>query len=240
MFTRLITLAAAACLLAASSMAGANEAAVRKAFAAKFPKAQVQSVTKLPYLNLYEIVVEGEVLYADEKFEYVIDGSIISTKNMTNLTEQRKRKLTAIAFEELPLDLAFKKVKGNGERKLAVFSDPDCPFCRRVENDLAKLDNVTIYMFLYPIESLHPNAPGVSKRIWCSPDKVKAWDDYMQRGVQPGGDGDCPNPVDRIVEFGRKKGINGTPTLIFPNGERVPGAISAAQIEQFLSGKKEN
>jgi thiol:disulfide interchange protein DsbC len=240
MFTRLITLAAAACLLAGSSMAGANEVAVRKAFTAKFPKAQVQSVTKLPYLNLYEIVVEGEVLYADEKFEYVIDGSIISTKNMTNLTEQRKRKLSAIAFDELPLDLSFKKVKGNGERKLAVFSDPDCPFCKRVENDLAKLDNVTIYMFLYPIESLHPNAPEVSKRIWCSPDKAKAWDDYMQRGVQPGGDGDCANPVDRIVEFGRKKGINGTPTLIFANGERVPGAISAAQIEQYLSGKKEN
>jgi thiol:disulfide interchange protein DsbC len=240
MLTRFITLAAAACLLAASSMAGANEGAVRKAFAAKFPKAQVQSVTKLPYLNLYEIVVEGEVLYADEKFEYVIDGSIISTKNMTNLTEQRKRKLMAIAFDELPLDLAFKRVKGNGERKMAVFSDPDCPFCRRVENDLAKLDNVTIYMFLYPIESLHPKAPEVSRRIWCSPDKIKAWDDYMQRGVQPGGDGECANPVDRIVEFGRKKGINGTPTLIFANGDRVPGAISAAQIENYLSGKKEN
>jgi thiol:disulfide interchange protein DsbC len=240
MLTRFITLAAAACLLVASSMAGANEAAVRKAFAAKFPKAQVQSVTKLPYLNLYEIVVEGEVLYADEKFEYVIDGSIISTKNMTNLTEQRKRKLTAIAFDELPLDLAFKRVKGSGERKMAVFSDPDCPFCRRVENDLAKLDNVTIYMFLYPIESLHPKAPDVSRRIWCSPDKIKAWDDYMQRGVQPGGDGECANPVDRIVEFGRKKGINGTPTLIFANGDRVPGAISAPQIENYLSGKKEN
>jgi thiol:disulfide interchange protein DsbC len=123
---------------------------------------------------------------------------------------------------------------------MAVFSDPDCPFCRRVENDLAKLDNVTIYMFLYPIESLHPKAPEVSRRIWCSPDKIKAWDDYMQRGVQPGGDGECANPVDRIVEFGRKKGINGTPTLIFANGDRVPGAISAAQIENYLSGKKEN
>jgi len=240
MLTRCITLAAAACLLAASSMAAANEAAVRKAFTAKFPKTQVQSVTKLPYLNLYEIVVEGEVLYADEKFEYVIDGSIISTKNMTNLTEQRKRKLSAIAFDELPLDLAFKRVKGSGERKMAVFSDPDCPFCRRVENDLAKLDNVTIYMFLYPIESLHANAPDVSKRIWCSPDKIKAWDDYMQRGVEPGANGECANPVDRIVEFGRKKGINGTPTLIFANGDRVPGAISAAQIENYLSGKKEN
>jgi len=240
MLTRCITLAAAACMLAASSMAAANEAAVRKAFTAKFPKAQVQSVTRLPYLNLYEIVVEGEVLYADEKFEYVIDGSIISTKNMTNLTEQRKRKLSAIAFDELPLDLAFKRVKGSGERKMAVFSDPDCPFCRRVENDLAKLDNVTIYMFLYPIESLHPNAPDVSKRIWCAPDKIKAWDDYVLRGVAPGGNGECANPVDRIVEFGRKKGINGTPTLIFANGDRVPGAISAAQIENYLSGKKEN
>jgi len=240
MFTRLITLTAAACLLAGSTVAGADEAALRKAFSTKFPKAQVQSVTKMPFLNLYEIVVEGEVLYADEKFEYLLDGSVISTKNMTNLTEQRKRKLSAIAFDELPLDLAFKKVKGNGERKLAVFSDPDCPFCRRVENDLAKLDNVTIYMFLYPIESLHPNAPAVSKRIWCSADKIKAWDDYMLRGTQPGSNGDCANPVDKIVEFGRKKGINGTPTLIFPSGERVPGAIPAAQIENYLNGTSVN
>jgi thiol:disulfide interchange protein DsbC len=237
--SRLATLFAAACLLA-SSLAYANEAAVRKAFTAKFPKAQVQSITKLPYLDLYEIVVEGEVLYADEKFEYLIDGSIISTKNMSNLTEQRKRKLAAIPFDELPLELAFKRVKGNGERKLAVFSDPDCPFCRRVENDLAKLDNVTIYMFLFPIESLHPQAPDMAKRIWCSADKVKAWDDYMLRSVAPKADSSCQNPVDKIVEFGRKKGINATPTLVFPSGERVPGAISAAQMENLLSGTKQN
>lgn len=240
MFTRLISLAAGVCLLACSTLAGADEATVRKAFNARFPKAQVQSVTKLPMLGLYEIVVEGEVLYADENFEYLIDGSLISIKNMTNLTEQRKRKLSAIDFNELPLDLAFKKVKGTGARKLAVFSDPDCPFCKRVEGDLAKLDNVTIYMFLYPIESLHPNAPAVSKRIWCSPDKVKAWDDYMQRGTQPPSNGDCANPVDKIVEFGRKKAINGTPTLIFQNGERVPGAISAEQIEKYLGGSAVN
>lgn len=238
MLKRLLTLAAAAVLLAGQT-AGADEASLRKAFAAKFPKAEVQSVTKLPYLGLYEIVVEGEVLYADENFEYLIDGSIISTKTMSNLTEQKKRKLSAIPFSELPLELAFKKVKGTGERKMAVFSDPDCPFCKRVEGDLAKLDNVTIYMFLYPIESLHPNAPEVSRRIWCSPDKVKAWDDYMLRGVAPGADGACQNPVDKIVEYGRKKGINGTPTLVFESGARVPGAISSAQIENYLS-KKEN
>jgi len=238
MFKRLFTVAAAAVLLA-SQTAGADEASVRKAFSAKFPKAQVQSVTKLPYLGLYEIVVEGEVLYADEGFAYLIDGSIISTKTMSNLTEQKKRKLSAIPFADLPFEYAFKKVKGNGERKLAVFSDPDCPFCKRVEGDLAKLDNVTIYMFLYPIESLHPNAPDMSKRIWCSPDKAKAWDDYLLRGIAPSANGSCQNPVDKIVDFGRKKGINATPTLVFESGARVPGAISAAQIENYLSKKEE-
>jgi thiol:disulfide interchange protein DsbC len=238
MLKSLLTLAAAAVLLA-SQIAGADEASIRKAFAAKFPKAEVQSVTKLPYLGLYELVVEGEVLYADENFDYLIDGNIISTKTMSNLTEQKKRKLSAIPFAELPFEYAFKKVKGNGERKMAVFSDPDCPFCKRVEGDLAKLDNVTIYMFLYPIESLHPNAPDVSKRIWCSPDKIKAWDDYLQRGIAPSAEGSCQNPVDKIVEFGRKKGINGTPTLVFESGARVPGAISAAQIENYLN-KKDN
>jgi thiol:disulfide interchange protein DsbC len=173
----------------------------------------------------------------DEKVDYVIDGEIISTKTMTNLTKQRKQKLSAIPFNDLPLDLAFKRVKGKGERKLAVFSDPDCPFCKRVEGDLAKLDNVTIYMFLYPIEGLHPGAPEVAKRIWCSPDKVKAWDDYMGSKVRPTAAPTCDNPVDKIVEYGRKKNINGTPTLIFANGDRVPGAISAAQIEALLNGK---
>jgi len=230
---------AAAAVLLASQAAGADEASVRKAFAAKFPKAEVQSVTKLPYLGLYEIVVEGELLYADENFDYLIDGNIISTKTMSNLTEQKKRKLSAIPFADLPFEYAFKKVKGNGERKMAVFSDPDCPFCKRVEGDLAKLDNVTIYMFLYPIESLHRNAPDVAKRIWCSPDKAKAWDDYLLRGIAPSAEASCQNPVDKIVDFGRKKGINGTPTLVFESGARVPGAISAAQIESYLS-KKEN
>jgi thiol:disulfide interchange protein DsbC len=235
MLTRLLSLLAATSLAAA--LAHADEASVRKAFQAKFPKASITSVTKLPYLGLYEVVAEGEVLYTDDNFEYLIDGNIIAVKSMTNLTEERKRKLAAIPFDELPLDLAFKRVKGNGERKLAVFSDPDCPFCKRIENDLAKLDNVTIYMFLYPIESLHPKAPDVAKRIWCAPDKLKAWDEYMQKGTQPpAAAASCQQPVDKIVDYGRKKGINGTPTLVFESGERVPGAISAAKIENLLQG----
>ena len=178
------------------------------------------------------------MLYRDENFDYILDGHVIATKTMTNLTEQRKRKLNAVPFDELPLELALKKVKGNGERKVAVFSDPDCPFCKRIEGEFAKLDNVTIYVFLFPIEGLHPGAPEKSKRIWCSADKVKAWDDYMVKGVAPSAAPTCANPVDKIVEYGRKKGINATPTLIFASGDRVPGAIPLNQIESLLDAPK--
>jgi thiol:disulfide interchange protein DsbC len=236
MLNRLVTLTTTALLLCVG-IACAQEDNVRKNFAAKFPQVTIQSITKLPELNLYEVAADGDIYYVDEKVDYIIDGEIISTKTMTNLTKQRKQKLTAIPFNELPLDLAFKKVKGKGERKLAVFSDPDCPFCKRVENDLAKLDNVTIYMFLFPIDSLHPAATEIAKRIWCSPDKVKAWDDYMSGKGRPSAAPSCENPVDKIVEYGRKKGINATPTLVFANGDRVPGAISSAQIESMLSAK---
>ena len=235
-----VSLLAAIALVLAAGMARADEEAIRKAVQAKFPRASVQSVTKLPYLGLYEIVIENDVLYTDENFEYVIDGNIIETQSGRNFTEERKRKLAAIPFDELPFDLAFKRVKGKGERKMAVFSDPDCPFCKRIEQDLAKLDNVTIYMFLYPIESLHPQAGDKAKRIWCSQDKVKAWEDYMNKGVVPTAAPTCDNPVDKLAKYGAQHHINGTPTLVFANGERVPGAISASQIEKLLSSTKSN
>ena len=151
-------------LLVGSAVAGADEAAIRKAAQAKFPRANVQNVTKLPYLGLYELVVNGEIVYSDENFDYIIyEGNIIDVKNDRNFTEERKRKLAMIPFEDLPLDLAVKRVKGNGERKMAIFTDPDCPFCKRIEGDLAKVDNVTIYMFLFPIDSLHPKADRQSQ-----------------------------------------------------------------------------
>jgi thiol:disulfide interchange protein DsbC len=229
----------AAGLLLAATVACADESSVRKSVQAKFPRANVQTVTKLPYLGLYEVVVNGEILYADENFDYMIyEGNIIETKTDRNLTEERKRKLAVIPFDELPLDLAFKKVKGKGERKLAVFSDPDCPFCKRIEGDLAKLDNVTIYMFLFPIDALHPQATDKAKRIWCSPDRAKAWDDYVSKGIVPSASPTCDNPVNKLVEFGTKRGINATPTLVFANGDRVPGAISASQIEKLMANTK--
>jgi len=235
MLKRFFQLAVVAAMCAAAA-ALADEASIRKAVQAKFPQAEVQAVTKLPYLGLYEVVISNEILYTDENFDYLIyEGNIIETKTDRNLTAERKRKISMIPFNELPLELAFKKVKGKGERKMAVFSDPDCPFCKRIEGDLAKLDNVTIYMFLFPIDGLHPQATDKAKRIWCSPDRVKAWDDYLQKGIAPTAAPTCDNPVDKLVEFGARRGINATPTMVFANGERVPGAISAAQIEKLLS-----
>jgi thiol:disulfide interchange protein DsbC len=225
-------------LLMGSAVANADEAAIRKAAQAKFPKANIQSVTKMPVMGLYELVVNGEIVYSDENFDYIIyEGNIIDVKNDRNFTEERKRKLTMIPFDDLPLEYAFKRVKGNGERKMAVFTDPDCPFCKRIEGDLSKVDNVTIYMFLFPIDSLHPKATEKSKRIWCSADRNKAWDEYMQKGVTPSAAPNCDNPVDKLVQFGTQRGINATPTLVFANGDRVPGAISATQIEKLLSSK---
>jgi thiol:disulfide interchange protein DsbC len=243
MLKRLLSLAALL-MLVVPSAGHADEASIRKAMKAKFPELDVQSVTKLPYLGLYEVLVSNvpidyQVLYTDENFEYIIyEGNIIEVKTDRNLTAERKRKLTMVPFNELPLELAFKRVKGKGERKMAVFSDPDCPWCRKLEGDLAKLDNVTIYMFLFPIDSLHPQASDKAKRIWCSPDKVKAWDDYLNKGIAPTAAPTCDNPVEKLAEFGSRVKFNGTPTLVFANGERVSGFIPAPQIEKLLSSTK--
>jgi len=241
MINRALTILLSTILLIAG-VACADEAAIRSEIAKKFPKANVESVTKTSLLGLYEVVVDGQVIYTDEKFSYLIDGSIIETSTMTNVTaarqqelEESKLKKLAFPFEQLPFEMAFKKVKGDGSRKIAVFSDPDCPYCKRLEKSFTKLDNVTIYIFLYPLKELHPKATDVARAIWCSPDRVKVWDDYMLRGVTPKAAGTCDNPVDKIVEFGQSKRISGTPTLFFVDGKRVPGAIPIEQIEDILA-----
>ena len=228
--------------LLVATAACADEDSVKKAFQTKFPKAVVDTVTLLPELGLYEIVLprgdEPIIIYTDEKFTYMLQGSLVETKSMTDLTERKRARLTAIDFSSLPLDQAIKKVKGKGTRKVAVFSDPDCPYCKRVEHEFEKLDDVTIYIMLYPIEELHPKAPARARSIWCAPDRVKAWDDYMLRGTAPAA-ATCDNPVDAVVAFGKSKGITGTPTLVFEDGSRMPGALNSAQIEaQFANAAK--
>lgn len=227
------SLALAATLMFAAT-AQANETVIRKALTQQFPGAQISSVTKTPYSGLFEVYLDGQLVYIDAKAQYVFAGDVIDLKNRANLTQARLNQLQAIKWDSLPLVNALKTVKGKGERKLVVFSDVDCPYCRKFEAELEKVDNITVYTFLYPIEGLHPKAVQASKQIWCAPNRNKAWDDYISRGSVPNNDGKCANPVDETIALGSKLKVSGTPTLFFANGQRVPGMVPAAQLERLL------
>lgn len=231
---KLTPLALAATLMFAAT-AQANESVIRKALTQQFPGASIASVQKTPYSGLFEVYLDGQLIYVDAKAQYVFSGDVIDLKNRSNLTQARLNQLQAIKWDSLPLGNALKTVKGNGARKLVVFSDVDCPYCRKFEAELTKVDNITVYTFLYPIEGLHPKAVQASKQIWCAPDRNKAWDDYITRGSVPNNDGKCANPVDATIALGNKLKVSGTPTLFFANGQRVPGMVPAAQLEKLLA-----
>lgn len=223
--------------VALSQMAWAQEDVIRKNLPARLPQfKQIDEVRKSEIPGLYEVRVDGvEIYYTDAKADFLIEGSLIDTRNKRNLTEERVEKLTAIKFESLPIKDAFTVVRGNGERKMAVFEDPNCGYCKRFERDLQKVDNLTIYMFLYPI--LGADSVEKSKAIWCAKDRGTAWLDWMLR-EQPASAaaGGCDaTALSRNVELGRKYKINGTPTLLFTNGSRVPGAVDAKKVEQMLA-----
>ena len=158
-------------------------------------------------------------------------------KSHSNLTEQRRSELSTVDFSRLPLDKAIVKVKGDGSRKLAIFTDPDCPYCKQLEKELSGVSNVTVYIFLFPLAQLHPDAPRKAKAVWCAADRVKAWDDLMLSGQEPPAPkAGCETPIADIARVGEELHINGTPGLIFSNGKLVPGAIPAADIEKLLNG----
>lgn len=230
-----LTALALASLLMFSACAEASETVIRNALTKQFPGAQIQSIKKTPYSGLFEVYMDGQLVYIDAKAQYVFAGDVIDLKNRKNLSQARLNQLQAVKWDSLPLSNALKTVKGKGERKLAVFSDVDCPYCRKFEEELKRVDNITVYTFLYPIEGLHPKAVQMSKQIWCAPDRNKAWDNYISNGSVPNNDGKCANPVDETIALGQRLKVSGTPTLIFANGQRVPGMVPAAQLERLLS-----
>ncbi len=231
--TALITAAMAATLSAV-----AQDAIIRKNLGERIPQLQkIDEITKSPMAGLYEIRVNGtEIFYTDAEGNFLLQGSLIDTKQHRNLTEERVDKLTAISFDSLPVKDAFTIVRGNGKRKLAVFEDPNCGYCKRFERDMQKVDNVTIHMFLYPI--LSADSSDKSKHIWCAKDKGKAWQDWMVRDQLPTAASCDTAAIARNLELGRKYKITGTPTLVFSDGTRVPGAISTAQVEKYLTDAK--
>ena len=194
---------------------------------------KVDEVNKTPMPGLYEVRVGMDLYYSDAEGNFIIHGALIDAKQQRNLTEERQEKLLAVPFDALPVKDAFTIVRGNGKRKIAIFEDPNCPYCKHFERDLQKIDNVTIYMFLYPI--LGPDSDDKSRNLWCSKDRAGAWMDWMLRG-KAAPDAKCDiAAVTRNVEFGRKYKLTGTPTMILTDGRRIPGAISAQDVEKLLA-----
>jgi thiol:disulfide interchange protein DsbC len=232
-------LALAAALFAALP-AAADEAAIRKNLSQRLPEfPKIDEVSASPIPGLWEVRVGFDILYTDSEGTYVIEGgSIIDTRNKSNLTQKRIDKLSAITFEELPFKDAIVIKQGTGARKLAVFADPNCGYCKRLERDLLALKDVTIYNFLYPV--LGPDSDTKSRAIWCAKDAMATWRTWMIDGVAPPRVmGECDaKAIDRNVALGRKYRINGTPALVFEDGQRVPGAMQGAQIEKRLVDAK--
>jgi len=215
----------------------AQEAAIRKNLSERLPNLpKIDEVSKTPMNGLFEIRMGNEVMYSDADGSFLIQGALIDVKQKRNLTEERMEKLSAIAFDQLPMKSAFTQVRGNGKRKLAVFADPNCGYCKRFEKDLQKLDNVTIHHFLYPI--LGEDSRTKSRNIWCAKDKAKVWNDWMINGTTPATANCDASAVDTVVEFGKKNRITGTPMLLFADGTRVPGAVPMAQVEKMLADIK--
>ena len=219
-----------------SSAALADEAAIRKNLAERLPNfPKIDEVIKSPMAGLYEVRLGTDIVYTDESGNYLIQGSLIDTKSKADLTQARIDKLTAIDFASLPLKDAVLVKQGSGARKLVVFGDPNCGYCKRLEKDLLALKDVSIYTFLYPI--LGPDSTVKAKDIWCAKDPGKAWRSWMVDGQVPTKVmGACDaGALDRNTEMGRKYKVQGTPALVFEDGSRAPGAIPAAQIETRMA-----
>ncbi len=217
--------------------AHAQDANLKKTLAERIPQLdKIDEIRPTPMQGLYEVRIGTDLFYTDAQGNYLIQGELIDTKARRNLTEDRLNKLTAVDFQALPLQDAFTVVRGKGERKLAVFEDPNCGYCKRFERDMQKVDNVTIYMFLYPI--LSPDSAEKSRNIWCSKDKVTAWHDMMLRDKAPAAASCDVTALQRNLALGKKHKITGTPTLIFEDNSRVPGAIPASEVEKHLAAAK--
>lgn len=215
--------------------ARAGEDAVLKTFKEKYSATQVNEVHLSPIAGIYEVVMGKNIAYTDDAVRFVIFGHVFDMLTQQDMTADRLAQLNKIDWTQLPLANAIKTIKGNGKRQLAVFSDPDCPYCKSLEENLEKLDNVTIYTFLFPLVSLHPQSQAKAVAIWCSENPSAAWLGLMVKAEEPkAAKADCKNPIHDNVALGQRLGITGTPTLIAPDGSMKPGALPVEQIEEWL------
>jgi thiol:disulfide interchange protein DsbC len=191
---------------------------------------QVKSITATPIAGLYEVVANNSVVYVDANAKFLIQGSITDLKTGTNLTDAREEELNKIQFSSLPLQDAITYVKGDGSRKVAVFADPNCGYCRTLEKTFQTMDNITVYTFLIPI--LAADSTTKSKAIWCASDPSKTWVNWMTLKTPLPSKTDCAAPLERNLDLAKKMSITGTPAIFFTDGNRIPGAASKEDLEK--------
>jgi thiol:disulfide interchange protein DsbC len=211
-----------------------EEAKVRKLIESRL-NAKIVSVIKTPYSGLFEIRTDGnDIVYTDKGGQYLFSGHVIDLSTAEDHTKARIEEITRVKFSDLPLDSAVKFVKGDGKRVVAIFEDPNCGYCKHLRHTLQELDNVTVYTFMYNI--LAPDSAEKSKNVWCSADRAKTWDDWMLNGkMPPPAPANClATPNDKIFALGQKLKISATPTLIFADGSRYPGAMDQKVLEAKL------
>ena len=222
-----------------SAMAEATEANVKKLLQPRLGDgAVIESVTKTPYAGLYEVKIGDELVYTDADAKFIMIGRLVDAQSSRDLTQARLDEINRIKFSDLPLEAALKSVKGNGKRVIAVFEDPNCGYCKRFRKTLNETKDVTVYTFMYNI--LSDDSRVKSKNVWCSADRVKAWDDWMLNGKAPAAASDscATTPNEKVLELGRKLKVTGTPTIFFTDGSRIPGAVDAKTLEAKLSSIK--
>jgi thiol:disulfide interchange protein DsbC len=228
-----ITLCASAASYAAQQPDSPAEAKIRTQLKARFPGVELKQITPGPIPGIFEVVTQEGVVYADASGDHLIIGKILDTQSKEDLTEARWNQVNGVEFDKLPFDQAIKFVKGNGKRQVAIFEDPHCPYCRQIETTLKDINDVTIYVFLFPIESLHPKATETARNVWCSDDRAAAWVGVMLDKKAPAAK-KCDDPIDQLRKFGDSLGINGTPTMFFADGRRVTGSIPRDRFEKQL------
>lgn len=215
----------------------ADEGKLRKIISESYPDLQIKKITKTNYNDLYEIFLGDQIVYSDESFSFlIIEGRLVNPTTRVDLTSARLEELTRVNFNSLPFEMAIKVVKGNGERKIAVFSDIDCPFCKKFEKEtIVEMNNITIYNFLFPLD-IHPKAKAKSSQVWCASDRTEAWNNAMVYDELADNDGNCDTPINDTIRLARDLGVTSTPTIILSSGKRLPGALSAEDLEKYLDG----
>ncbi|WP_116135390.1 DsbC family protein [Trinickia diaoshuihuensis] len=226
---------AAAVMLGCTAHADQTTDKLKSTLQARLPEIQIKSISKSPIAGLYEVNLGNQMIYSDAAGDYVVAGELVDTKTRANLSEARLSELNKVDFASLPLDRAVKVVKGNGSRRIAVFSDPNCPYCKQLETTLKSIDNITVYTFLYPV--LTPDSLTKSKAIWCSGDRAKAWEAWMiNRQAPASAAANCDTSVlDKNLALGHGLNVTGTPTIILSDGRRLPGAVSAGELNDALT-----